>query len=82
MATTWDDVIWGLAERVYNGYGDDAEWLTWDRRTMPQWRELPPKTRRHWCAGVAKIARPAEIHHEPTPLLRADATDDNPEDWK
>lgn len=82
---TWDDVIGGLAARVYDGYGEDAGWLTFDGRPMPRWHELPYKTRRHWCAGVAVIARPAqEVQYSKpsTPCLRADATDDDPEEWQ
>jgi hypothetical protein len=89
---TWDDVVAGLAARFYNAYGDDANWLTFDGKPMPRWHDLQPDTRRHWCAGMAEIARPAEVHvdppsQSPEPLprpsfrpLRADALDDNPED--
>jgi hypothetical protein len=62
---TWDDVIAGLAARVYNGYGEDANWRTHDDKLMSRWHELPPKTRRHWCAGVSVITRPAEVHDNP-----------------
>jgi hypothetical protein len=82
---TWDTVVAGLAARVYDGYGDDADWKTFDGRPMPRWHELPYRTRRHWCAGVAVIARPAELQvpePSPTPCLRADATDDDPEEWQ
>jgi hypothetical protein len=65
MPRTWDDVISGLAHRAYDGYGEDAGWKDhWDG-PMPKWRDLPPETRRHWCAAMAAVTRPTALPPDP-----------------
>jgi hypothetical protein len=49
-----------LAERAFNAYGEDAQWLTHDGKPMPRWEALGDSragqaTRRHWAAAVALV---------------------------
>lgn len=67
---TWDYVLYELTARAYDAYGGHADWKTHDGRPMPRWFDLPEKTRGHWLAAIAEIARPAELHQttpEPVP---------------
>lgn len=61
---TWDDMIFLLAARAYEGYGNNAGWKNYQGKPMPKWHELAPETRRHWCAAMAAIARPLELPDE------------------
>jgi hypothetical protein len=54
---TLASIIAELAEEAYVGYGEDAKWLTFDGRPMPQWSGLPEETQRHWIAGIHRIMR-------------------------
>lgn len=54
------------AELLYNAYGDDAEWQTWDGRPMPDWQDLSPAVQRHWravqAAAFLLLQRPEVAH--------------------
>lgn len=45
-----------LAESAYQAYGEDAKWLTWNGKPMPQWDELNDEVRFHWIAAVTCVA--------------------------
>ena len=40
----------GLAEKLYNAYGDSAEWKNYFGSDMPKWSVLPEKIKDHWRA--------------------------------
>lgn len=41
-----------VAEEAFNAYGDDAEWLTFDGRKMPDWNSVGEVVQSHWTAAV------------------------------
>lgn len=45
-----------LAERGYNAYGDECNWLNYQGSSMPTWDELPQRIKNNWIAAAKAIA--------------------------
>lgn len=45
-----------LARGMYNAYGEEAKWLTYDNRPMPAWDALSGEVQMRWIAA-AEYAR-------------------------
>lgn len=46
-----------LAQGAYEAYGDLADWKTFDGRDMPQWGDLPDRTRTLWATASLAVRR-------------------------
>jgi len=42
----------GLGRIAYEAYGEHADWLTYNGRTMPHWLDLTDEVRGHWTASA------------------------------
>lgn len=50
------EVAMQFAKKLYEAYGNHANWLNYQNLPMPIWEKLPPKIQAHWEA-VASAAR-------------------------
>jgi hypothetical protein len=50
------DVWLGLAKEAFDAYGDEAQWLTWDNKPMPQWDKVGEIVQKRWVASVKRTA--------------------------
>jgi hypothetical protein len=57
-----------LAEIGYNAYGEEAEWKTYDGKTMPKWEDLSQPIRNRWMAAAAAIKINAIADHTNEPF--------------
>lgn len=46
----------GLAEELFNAYGDEVGWRAYNGEQMKRWPELPDKVKDGWHAAAAKAA--------------------------
>lgn len=49
-----------LAQYAFNAYSQDANWLTYDNKTIPEWPFLTPEVRQHWIAVVKDLLKRIE----------------------
>ena len=43
-----------LAKEAFDAYGDEAQWLTWDNKPMPQWDKVGEVVQKRWVASVKR----------------------------
>ena len=43
-----------LARQIFDAYGDEAGWVTYDGKTMPQWDDVGDVVRSRWAAAASK----------------------------
>lgn len=57
MSDVTDQEYWlGLAKEAFDAYGDEAQWLTWDNKAMPQWDKVGEVVHKRWVASVKRTA--------------------------
>ena len=44
----------GIAKEAFDAYGDEAQWLTWDNKPMPQWDKVGEVVQKRWVASVKR----------------------------
>lgn len=44
-----------LAQYAFNAYSQDANWLTYDGKAIPEWPFLTPEVKKHWIAAIKHI---------------------------